>query len=645
MENTAAHQMMTRHNFSNFEQLRKWSHEEPAEYLEEMTNELKLALKKFPTEYCARNLEDPQASRFFVEAEMNAAEMCWLGRDPQATAVMFQKVGGTEIEKMTFQDLKDQCLTFARGLASLGVGVGDFVAIDMPMTIEAVIAYLGTIAAGGVVVSIADSFSPDMINTRLAICNCKLMVTQDVILRANKELPLYTRVLQSNTPRCLVVEGKGTLAVELKEGDISWSSFMSEASSLVETKPFECVNSSPYTYTNILFSSGTTGEPKAIPWTQLTPLKSAFDSHMHQDIKWGDVICWPTNLGWMMGPWILYSAFLNGASLALYYDTPVTSGFCSFVEKCKVTMLGIVPSIVKGWMDFGFMGGRDGTLVIKHDGATEDTYEGLFQAGPIHDWSSVRCFSSSGEASNEDDYLWLMGRAKGYRPVIEYCGGTEIGGAFVSCTCVQPQSPATFSTIVCGCDFVLIESEDGDEKGNAKLVRKGELAIVPPMFGGSTTLLNKDHKKVYFQGMPRHPDSGIVMRRHGDEFERVSGTYYRAHGRCDDTMNLGGIKVSSVEIENAVNGVVDWVEECGAIAFEPPKGGPSKLVIVAAVGEKHVIEEEVEMLKKMFSKKIREKLSPLFKVSDVTIVKKLPRTASNKMMRRVLRDDYLSANH
>jgi acetyl-CoA synthetase len=138
----------------------------------------------------------------------------------------------------------------------------------------------------------------------------------------------------------------------------------------------------PYHVTNVLFSSGTTGTPKAIPWTQLTPLKAAMDAHLHQDVHPEDVVCWPTNIGWMMGPWLVYASFLNRATMALYEEVPTGSGFTDFVRAAGVTVLGVVPSLVKSWR------------------ASESPEAGA--------WPQVRLFSSTGEASGAEDYLWLM---------------------------------------------------------------------------------------------------------------------------------------------------------------------------------------------------------------------------------------------
>lgn len=82
----------------------------------------------------------------------------------------------------------------------------------------------------------------------------------------------------------------------------------------------------------VLINLDLAGEPKAIPWTNATPFKAAADAWCHMDIRKGDIIAWPTNLGWMMGPWLVYASLLNGASIALYNGSPLGSGFSKFVQ-------------------------------------------------------------------------------------------------------------------------------------------------------------------------------------------------------------------------------------------------------------------------------------------------------------------------
>src|SRR5690606_587465 len=154
--------------------------------------------------------------------------------------------------------------------------------------------------------------------------------------------------------------------------------------------------------------------PKAVPWTQLTPLKAAVDARFHHDVRAGDVVAWPTSMGWMMGPWLVYASLLNGAAMALYEGSPAGAGFARFVADAGVTMLGVVPSL----------------------GRACGAQDALADAG----WSRIRAFSSTGEPSHREDALWLMSRT-GYRaPILEYCGGTEIGGGYVCGTMLRPAS-------------------------------------------------------------------------------------------------------------------------------------------------------------------------------------------------------------
>ena len=196
---------------------------------------------------------------------------------------------------------------------------------------------------------------------------------------------------------------------------------------------------------------------------------------------------------------------------------------------------------------------------------------------------------------------------------------------------VQPASPATFSTPALGLDFDIVD-EDG------RPAQFGEVLLVPPSIGLSNELLNTDHFAVYHAEVPPRKD-GAPRRRHGDEIEAIGGGYYRHHGRADDTMNLGGIKVSSVEIEQILN-QIPGVRETAAVAVPPIGGGPDHLVVfmVPADGDG----PPGQGWQSRFQMTVRERLNPLFRVTDAVIVDSLPRTASNKVMRRELRRVYHS---
>jgi acetyl-CoA synthetase len=571
----------------------RWSVEHRDDFWRDTVGSLGIRFRTNPERIldATRGVEN---ARWFVDASLNIADSCFNAED-DATAIVYQREGG-KIESLSYGELNALSNRFANSLHGLGVKPGDSVAIAMPMTVEAVAAYLGIVKAGAVVVSIADSFAPDEIRTRLRIARAEVAVTQDVVVRAGKALPMYAKLVEAGARACIVCPAGTSLAVKLRGTDREWSKF------LVRMSSFNSRASAPDETTNILFSSGTTGEPKAIPWTHSTPIKCAMDGHYHHDIRAGEVVAWPTNLGWMMGPWLIYASLVNRATIGLYYGAPNTPAFCRFVRDAKVSMLGVVPSLVKAW--------RAHKMTDRVD------------------WSGLRAFSSTGEASNADDYLWLMARAH-YRPVVEYCGGTEIGGGYITQSLTQPSSPATFSTPALGLDVAILD-EDGHP------ATQGELFVIPPSVGLSQTLLNRDHHEVYYQDVPR----GVkleLLRRHGDAFEALPGGYYRAQGRADDTMNLGGIKVSSAEIERVVLGV-EGVADVAAIAVDPPGGGPSLLVLYVVTRPGASLEPGA--CRDAAQKAIAAHLNPLFRVHDVRIADALPRTASNKVMRRVLRAQY-----
>jgi acetyl-CoA synthetase len=467
------------------------------------------------------------------------------------------------------------------------------------MTVECVVAYLGVVSAGGAVVSIADSFSPPEVEKRLRIAGADAIVTVQRFRRGGKGIELYDKAVEAGAPPAIVIPDGG--GARLRPGDVLWDHALAEAA------PLASIPGEPERLTNILFSSGTTGTPKAIPWTHLTPIKCATDGYFHQDIQPGDVVAWPTNIGWMMGPWLIYASLVNGAAMALFEGAPTGAGFARFVERARVTVLGVVPSLVRAW---------------RASGSCEGT-----------DWSRIRVLTSTGEPSSPEDYLWLMSRT-GYRaPVIEYCGGTEIGGGYITGTLVQPASPATFTTPALGLDLVVL-----DDAGRPVGVDEaGEVFLVPPSIGLSERLLNRNHHEVYFAGCPAGPE-GSVLRRHGDMIVPLAGGFFKAAGRADDTMNLGGIKVSSTELERVLEAHPQIVE-CAAVGVPAADGGAERLVVFAVLDGSH----DHERLCAELGALVARRLNPLFRVSEVVSVDSLPRTASNKVMRRVLRQRVDSA--
>ncbi len=574
--------------------LHRWSVEHREDYWARVVKRLGIQFQR-PPERVLDVAEGGAAARWLPGAALNIVESCFAA-PPDSPAIRFQPEGG-RLQTMTVAELRTLTGRVAAGLTARGLQTGDAVAMLMPMTAEAVGIYLGIIQAGCVAVGIADSFQPKEVAVRLRLAGAGAVFTQDVLMRGGRTLPLYANLLAADAPPAVVLPTGERSALPLRAGDTVWDDF------LPLEPQFEAAAREPSDALNILFSSGTTGEPKAIPWTQITPLKCAADAHFHQDVWPVDVLVWPTNLGWMMGPWLVFASLLNRATLGLYYGAPTGREFCAFIQDARATLLGVIPSLVKTWR-------------------RADAVRGL-------DWSALRAFSSTGECSSADDMRWLMAQAGG-RPVIEYCGGTEIGGGYITGTLTRPCIPGTFNTPALGLDFVILD-DAGQPTDN------GELFLVPPSIGLSDRLLHRDHHAVYHADTPTGP-RGETLRRHGDQMETVAPGYWRGHGRTDDTMNLGGIKVSSAEIERTLQ-TVPGVGETAAIAVSPG-GGPSLLVVYAVCPGSPAPERAA--LTAAMQAALKRDLNPLFKIHDLVLVDTLPRTASNKVMRRELRQRYLA---
>ncbi len=587
----------------NQDALHDWSTKNRAEFWGVALDLLEVPFQEKP-ESILDDSGGPEHPVWLPGAQMNAAELCFQA-DPKATAIVTGREGTDRLTSWTYGDLKALADRVSLGLLDSGFDRGDAIALYMPMTAECVAAYLGIVQAGLAVVSIPDSFAPPEVATRLRLGGAKAMITVASFQRAGRAVAMAPKAIEASeetpgAPPCIVIGDVST--TELRYHDLAWDDFLGLP------KPFAARAMAPEATSNILFSSGTTGEPKAIPWTHLTPLKCAVDGHLHQDIHSDDVVAWPTNIGWMMGPWLIYAALGNRATMALWEGAPVGEAFMDFLERARVSVLGVVPSMVRAWSVSGVAPGR---------------------------LPRVRVFSSTGEASNPHDYLYLMSLSHYQAPVIEYCGGTEIGGGHLTGTVVQPASPGTFTTPAMGIDFVLMDDEQKIVTGPGM----GQIYLLPPSLGLSQSLLNRDHHEVYFEGCPPG-HGGAILRRHGDEVERLACGFYRAQGRADDTMNLGGIKVGSIEIETVLNGHPD-VAETAAVAIPPEGGGADRLVVfVVPVAGKRVSELKVDVLMPAMQARIKQHLNPLFRIHNVVVVKELPRTASNKVMRRELRDQY-----
>ncbi len=577
LEQSHIGQLMQDKGFSSYEELHRWSVEYREGFWKEAIQRLKIRFEEEPMRM--RQSDSAKNPFWLPHGRLNIAESCFHHTVDKPALVVGQE-GSEGLRHVSYAELDSLSARVASGLIHQGFSVGDRFALYMPMCYESVAIYLGIVRAGMVVVSVADSFSGEELEKRCEMVEAKGVFTCDGYLYGGKELRVYEKVKNIGVPAVVVHRlGKDLL---LREEDFFFDDFLGHAQ-------FDAVLSEPYAETNILFSSGTTKTPKAIPWTHLTPIKVAMDGFFHQDIHPFDVVTWTTGMGWMMAPWLIYASLINKATMAVFVGATSGLDFGKFVEKTGVTVLGTIPSLVRNWRRSGIM--------------------------EQCNWR-VRVFSSTGEPSDPEDYLYLMSLAKFKAPVIEYCGGTEIGGGYITGTVVQSASPGTFTTPALGLDFW--QNEDG------------EAWILPPSIGLSESLLNKDHEQEYYAHGNSGPN-GEVLRSHGDAFERIEeggNVFYKSVGRTDDAMNLGGVKVSAIEIEEVLNHHPSV--HSSAAVIQRMGNGPGKLVVFYEGEEKEQLLQELQQL-------LSKRLNPLFRIGELRKVDALPVTASGKVIRKALR--------
>ncbi|KAL0369929.1 UNVERIFIED_CONTAM: putative acyl-activating enzyme 18, peroxisomal [Sesamum angustifolium] len=594
---------------TSFRLFHQFSVQHPEIYWPLVLNELRIQFTVPPKCILDTSDKSKHGGTWLPGAVLNVADCClkssnYLKNQDDSVAIVWRDEGSDDhnVERMTLKELREQVMLVANALDLMTFSKGDAIAIDMPMTATAVIIYLAIVLAGFVVVSIADSFAPKEIATRLRISQAKAIFTQDFIVRGGRRFPLYSRVVEAAPDKIIVIPATGKdVAVQLRNQDLSWKTFLFNACRLPRPNYYSPVYQPVDSVTNILFSSGTTGEPKAIPWSHLSPIRSA-DSWAHLMSNWRHLLLANKfRMGYGSDSTLfLFPVWCNSSALSWFSFRPWFWKICP-----GVTLLGTVPSLVKAWKSTHCM-------------------EGL-------DWTQIKSFASTGEASSVDDDLWLSSRAF-YKPVLECCGGTELSSSYIFGNLLQPQAFGAFSSATMSTGFVIFDENGVPYPDDQPCI--GEVGLFPHYMGATDRLLNADHEEVYFKGMPIY--KGMQLRRHGDILKRTVGGYLMVQGRADDTMNLGGIKTSSVEIERVCNHADESVLETAAISVAPADGGPEQLSIFVVLKKGSSIKPDV--LKMIFSKAIQTNLNPLFKVSFVRIIPEFPRTASNKLLRRVLRD-------
>jgi len=522
------------------------------------------------------------------------------------TALRWENEAG-ETAALSYAGLAAAVSQAANALRALGFGKGDVIALYMPMVPEIAIALLAIARIGGIILPLFSGYGEGALKTRLRDGQAKGLVTADGFRRRGKFSPmkaLADRALAGLPDlQAVIVLNYQDQPVAMQSGrDHWWHDLMpgqSEAAQPEDTAAEDTLL--------LIYTSGTTGKPKGAVHTHCGfPVKAAQDMAFGTDVHQGDVIYWMTDMGWMMGPWLVFGALLLGATFLLYDGAPDYPGperLWALCQRHAVNVLGLSPTLIRALMPLGL-----------------DPVEG-------HDLSSLHTFASTGEPWNPDPWHWLFESVgDSQRPIINYSGGTEISGGILMGNPLLPLKPCAFSAPCPG-----IAADVFDESGKPLRGQVGELVIKAPWIGMTRGFWG-DRQRYLDTYWSRWP--GVWV--HGD-FARIDrdGAWYIL-GRSDDTLKIAGKRLGPAEVESVL---VDHPQVAEAAAVGLPdeiKGSRLALFCVLIPGAVPGA-ELAEALRAHVVQALGRALAP----GVVHFVSDLPKTRNAKVMRRMLRAAYL----
>jgi acetyl-CoA synthetase len=537
----------------------------------------------------------PEWPHWCVDGKLNITESC-LNHDPIRPAVIWEGEEGA-VRQLTFAELREQVERVAAGLRALGIRKSDTVGIYMPMVPETLVALLALGRIGAIAVPLFSGYGPGAIETRLNHTRAKALITCRSFQRAGKRIEML-KTATAALARCPGVE---TLVVVSAENDreagaVSWSK-------LFDFGKLDYERTAAEDPLIIIFSSGTTGEPKGIVHTHCSfPVKAAQDIAFYMDIGAGDRISWITDLGWMMGPWLIYGTLILGGTVVLYdgaADCPAPDRLWSFSARHRVNVLGVSPSLMRKLGEYG-----------------DPQISG-------HDLSELRAFGSTGEPWDPASWWWLFEGAGEKRiPIINYSGGTEISGGILSNHLLAPIKPCGFAAPCLG-----IAADVVDDSGESIKNGVGELAIRRPWMGQACGFWNDTDRylKTYWERVP-----GLWI--HGDWVEKDADGYWFILGRSDDTLKVGGKRLGPAEVESILS-AYPGVFEAAVIGIPDRKKGTAIVGLCVA--------RESEGLAGRLRDHVARELGKPLRPERIHFVSALPKTRNGKIVRRVIRAAYL----
>ncbi|HEV2251273.1 MAG TPA: AMP-binding protein [Candidatus Limnocylindria bacterium] len=527
-------------------------------------------------------------------------------RDPWRVALIAEREDG-RVDRRTYGELRTDVARFAAGLRAIGVGKGDRVAVFLPMGIECVVAVLALGALGAIYTPIFSGYGAEAIAGRLRDCEASVVICADGFHRRGAVVAMKeTADLAADgapTVQTVVVAERLGRDYPKRDRDLTWAEVVRRGSTPVE----RWADTSAEDPFMIIYTSGTTGRPKgAVHVHGGFPVKAAQDMAHCFDVQDNDVVFWFTDLGWMMGPWLIAGGLMLGATIVLYDGTPDypdEARIWSLVERHQVTHLGISPTAIRGLM-------RAGEEPVRR-----------------HDRSSLLVLGSTGEPWNPEPWWWYFRAVGDARcPIINYSGGTEISGGIVGCTTWTEITPGSFRGPVPG-----MAADVVDEQGRSVRGAVGELVLRAP-WPGMTRGFWKDRERYLETYWSRVPNVWV----HGDWARVDDDGFWYIEGRSDDTLKVAGKRVGPAEVESAAV-ANPAVSEAAAIGVPDELKGEA--IVVFAVAKPGIATDGA--LERSVSDTIAEQLGKPLRPKAVRFIRRLPKTRNGKVLRRLIRGAYL----
>jgi acetyl-CoA synthetase len=609
IENAHLTQFMRLHQISNFDELMERSTQDISWFSEAVLDYLDICFYEPYSNIVdlSRGFAWPQ---WCVGGMMNIVHNCldkYMVTDVEHQVAMIAETEEGHTCSYTYGQLYYEVNRAANGLRSLGLGKGDAIGIFMPMTCEIVIATLAIAKIGGIILPLFSGYGSGAVASRLADANAKALFTADGTYRRGRPIlmkPIADKAAeQVPTLDHMIVLRRIGQEISITPGRDHW--FQDLISGQSDQSPTE--RTSAEDILMVIYTSGTTGRPKGAVHTHCGfPVKSAQDMAFGTDLHPGQVLYWMTDMGWMMGPWLVFGALILGSTFFMYDgapDYPAADRLWDMVERHQISVLGVSPTLIRSLIPSGE------EHILKHD------------------LSSLRFFASTGEPWNPDPWMWLfekVGEKK--RPIINYSGGTEISGGIVMGNPILPLKPSAFSGPCPG-----IAADVFDDDGKSVRNQVGELVIKAPWIG-MTRGFWKDPQRYEDTYWSRWPDVWV----HGDFAAIDSDGLWYILGRSDDTIKIAGKRLGPAEVESILVNHPMVVEAAAIGVPDSIKGNVVVVFCVLVPGfepNENLREELIDTVVKSLGKPLAPR--------EILFVKDLPKTRNAKVMRRMIRAAYL----